>query len=61
MWIENIKSIIRLMLTWVLSKKGLDSVKATISQLELHETKEMINESYPLIFPKSANGMCSPF
>ncbi len=50
MWIENIKSIIRLTLTWGLSKKGLDSVKAKRSHLEFYEIKEMIYESCPLVF-----------
>ncbi len=61
MWIENIKRIIRLMLTWVLSKKGLDSVKATISQRHLCEIKETIFESFPLVDPKLVKGMCLSF
>ncbi len=61
MWIENIIMIIHLMLTWVLSKKGLDSVNKKRSHLEVYEIREMINESCPLVFPNRATKMWSPF
>ena len=49
---KNIMIYMRLMLTWGLSKKGLDSVKTKQSHLEMCEIKEMINESQSLGIPK---------